>query len=993
MKSEVSAERVVSRTVGILVILAILAILVLLANAMGASGQVSEALVRGSFSVGNGSWNAETFGWFYYDLDEGTGGERLTIEAEGREVKEGHLVYSSQVWTEEFDFDEWGSYQAVAFLGKRYLAGYPESNFTDAVSALEDGELWEVLIDSDAVQTATSEEPLVLGGGYWIEVGGVSSEGDEVYLLLKRNGIEVDRAVVRAGDTYVYEAPDDGSQDDENGDDGFPLILAHVSAAMEGSNRDIVDFNGIFQVLDFPTYRFEAGEIFGLMEVATLSERKIELENAEDLILRRDSTIVLLGNLMLRVRDTASLEYYPQGAITEYGVYEIRGPVYTESYSVPTFDRVTGEITGYAPSKWNYTNFSGFYFYDDEDVGSESLIILSIDDRIVAPIRAQYSSDVQNIDFEVDDWGSYEVICFLGDIWFAGYGPSTISDIEENDMLKDYKQIGRILFDAELKDKLTGGGGYFLEEGYQISIRDVAKEDVEEDRIFIELSKNNQFLESAVIESNSTYVYKADVGDMNDVPIILLKIGSIFRNESEQFVMIEGLFQISDSLYLPVESYNDFGELTIVQTSEPNLIFMINDEYINLKRDSVVGILPGVYIAVADNDSLRYYIFKNEYVLPPPGIVNYYLPEEPVPSGGAANFSVFVIAGDILSVTAETVDSQGRRVNLGDVTAAGIGDRDQWLFSWRWNATVSTLSDDGSLLPESNVQSGVLKVNNTTEPVPVFVRYDTSGWIGLIQDTSGEIYYISPVEYEMLGASPGYAEMASNETLRKMYIKVEPGESEINFFQVVDGAPVLDNTSHKLWFSRQGIEPHLIRVGAPPGRYELRLRVENAMNALQLTGLYFNIAGPNLRSAAVGSATVGVDERFSLPLAIPASENRTRITLAFDPDHLSFEGIESEECDIGQDQSERGRIALDIPGNCSAFNLTFRPNGREGPSEVEIVELVGIEVDELVNGTVNVTAPERPAGRAPAPGAAFALLAAGGAAYLAGRRRLRGLRG
>jgi len=979
MKSEVASRGWVRRAVGILAILALLAV------AMGASGQVPEALVRGSFSDGNGSWNAESFGWFYYDLDDGTGGERLTIEAEGREVKEGHLVYSSEVWTEEFDFDEWGSYQAVAFLGKRYLAGYPESNFTDAVSALEDGELWQVVQDSDAVLTATSEEPLVLGGGYWIEVGGVSSEGNEVYLILKRYGIEVDRAVVRVGDTYVYEAKDDGTQDDVDGDDDFPLILAHVSAAMEGSNKDIVDFNGIFQVLDLPTYRLEAGEIFGLMEVATLSERRIELENAEDLVLRRDSTINLVGNLMLRVRDTPELIYYPQGAITEYGVYEIRGPVFSENYSMPTYDRVTGEITGYAPAKWNYTNFSGFYFYDDEDVGSESLILFSVDDRLVASLRAQYSSNVQNVDFEVDDWGSYEVISFLGDIWFAGFGPTTVSDIEEDGMFKDYKQISRILIDTELKDKLTGGGGYLLQEGYQISIRDVTKGDVEDDRIFIELSKNNQFLESVVIEANSTYIYKADVGDMNDVPIILLKIGSIFRNESEQFVMIDGLFQISDSQYLPVESYNDFGELTVVQTSDPNVIFMTNDDDINLKRDSVVGILPGMYIAVADNDSLRYYIFKNEYVLPPPEIVNYYLPKEPVPSGGKANFSIFVLAGDILSVSAETVDSQGRRVILGDLTAAGIGDRDQWLFSWQWNATVSTLSDDGSLLPESNVQSGVLKGNNTTEPVQVFVRYDASGWIGLIQDTSGEIYYISPTEYEMLGASPGYAEMASNETLRKIYIKVEPGVSEINFFQVVDGAPVLDNTSHNLWFSRQGIEPHLVRVGALPGRYELRLRVENAMNALQATGYHFDVSGPDLRSATVGSATVAVDERFRLPMAIPASENETKMTLAFDPDHLSFEGIESEECDIGQDQSERGRIALNIPGNCSAFNLVFRADGRGGPSEVEIVELAGIEVDEIVNGTVNVTA-SQPEGRAPAPGAAFALLAVV-VACLAGRRR------
>lgn len=413
-----------------------------------------------------------------------------------------------------------------------------------------------------------------------------------------------------------------------------------------------------------------------------------------------------------------------------------------------------------------------------------------------------------------------------------------------------------------------------------------------------------------------------------------------------------------------------------------------------MPRDSTTSILPStssisqvMSIAVADNETYRYYLYESEYVVPFPKIIEEYLPEEPVPSGGAANFSISVQAGEILSVSAEIFDSDGRLVIPGDVTGNGFGAEDQWLFSWQWNVTVPALSDDGTALLDSSFQEGVLKLNNSTYPISVLFSFDESWRIKLIQDKTGEIYYISPEEYEKLGAYPSYEEMASNETLRSHYVKVEPGVSEIRFFQVVNGTTILDNTSHKLWFSPQGIEPHLVRVGAPPGRYELRLRVENVVGVLQATERYFYVSGPDLRRASVASATVAVDERFSLPLAIPASENETKIILAFDPDHLSFEGIKSDECDIGQDQSERGRIALDIPGNCSALNLTFRADGREGTSEVEIVELVGIEVDELVNGTVNVTASRRPAGRAPAPGAAFALLAMGLAFALAGRRR------
>ncbi len=974
-------------TFGSRALLSVGAVFYLLTMTMGALGQVPMAEVRGTFSGGNGSWDAESFGWFYYDLDEGVGGERLAAEAEERRIPEGHLYYSSRVWTEEFDYPGWGRYQAVAFLGKKYLAGYLKSNFTDAVSALEEGELREVLLDYEGIQTATSKAPLFLEGGYWIEVAGASSDGKMAYLILKKNGVEVDRAVVRVGDTYTYKV----------GDHRLPIIIASVSAAMQGTQMAIVDIDGLFQVRDVPTFKIEVGDQIGAMEVTALAEGRIELENARDIILRRGSTIPLAGGLMLRVRDTPELIYYPLGEITEYGLHKIRGPVYSESSQVPISTAV-GDFVGYAAARWNDENFTGFYFDDDKKMGSESLIIHRTDERYIrTPARegprlvdgAEYICFVHEVEFEFDPWGSYQVVCFLGDVWFVGYGTTARLDVKPISMLAQ-EQIGRIIIDTDQRDTAVAGDLYYLGEGYTLSIRDVTKDEVKDDKIFIELRKNNQLVDTAVMRPNSTYIYKRDVGNVKDLPIIALHVENIFSDGEDQFAIIDGLFQVSDSQFLPIKAGDELGEMTVVLIGPDLGIYMVNMDYINLKRDSVVGILPGMNIAVADNDTLRYYIYKNEYVLPPPEVVEIYLPQEPVPSGGVANFSAFIRAGDIVSVTAETVDAGGRRVIQGDLTRSGVGARDQWLYSWQWNATVPALSDDGTLLPESDLQGGVLKLNDTAEPVPVSVNFDTSGRIGLIRDTAGEIYYISPAEYEKLGANSSYAEMASDEALRNRYVKIEAGASEIRFFQVVDGNAVLGNRSHKLWFSPQGIEPHLVRVGAPPGRYEVRLRVENAMNALQATGLYFEVARSELQSAAVGSATVRAGERFALPLEIPPSENGTMVALTYDPRRLTFEGIEDgadEGCGLFPDLSEEGKIGLEVPGGCSAFNLTFRAGMAEGESEVGIREMEGGEVRRVINGTVNVTAPAEPRGRIPAPGAAFALLAVGLAFCLALRRR------
>ncbi len=984
MKLAIDAERWMRGTIGLAVLLS------LLIMAIGASAQVPMAEVRGQFSDGNGSWNAESFGWFYYDLDYGAGGERLIIEAEGRDVKEGHLIYSSDVWTEEFDFEEWGRYQAVAFLGKRYLAGYLESNFTDAVSALEDGELREVLIDFDGIQTSTSEEPLFFNDGYWLELAGASSDGNEVYLILKKNGLEVDRAVVGLGDTYVYEV----------GEDDLPIIMAHISAAMQGADKAIVDFNGIFQVRELPTIKLETGAVIDLMEVSTLSDRRIELENCEDLVLRRDSTTTLVGDLMLRVRDSPNLIYYPLGAITEYGLQEIRGPVYNEESLVQLLYS-SGFISS-AEARWNYENFTGFYFDDEDDIGGESLILFMSEDGIIQPGHEftmnetrvgygfKYTTFVEPVKFEFDQWGSYDATALFGQLWFAGYGTETNPDIGTKSMI-EMNQLGQVLLDTDESFRIVGGIALTLEEEYEVYTIDVSN-----DSVFIMLVRQNEILDRAVVQSNSTYVYKKDVGDVDELPLIALHVGSVFSDDEEHFAIVDGIFQVSDRLIIPIDLGNDFGELE-VKVANSDYIIMANPEWVHMKRDSKTSILPYMSIAVADNDTYRYYLYTSEYVLPPPKILDVSLPEDPVPSGGVANFSIFVQAGDITSVTAETFDSKGQLILPADMTGIGVGDRDMWFYSWQWNATVPALSDDETVLFESDVRGGFLQVNNSTEPVQVTVSFDEYGWISFIQDLTGEIYYISPAEYENLGASPSYGEMASNESLRSRYVKVEPGVSEIWFFQVVNGTTIRGETGHKLWFSPQGLEPHIVRVGAPRDRYEIRLRVENANGALQVTGLYFDVSAPDRRTASVGSAKVQPDERFNLPLAIPASENDTQMTLTFNPDLLTFEGTEgASECDIEQDLSKKGEIGLDIPGNCSAFNLTFKSGKREGITEVEIADVEGLKVDEVKNGTVNVTLLQRPggasepqkkAGRIPAPGAIVSLAAMGLAAVLVGWRR------
>ena len=199
----------------------------MLLSAASAQEPVEAAEVRGHFSDGNGVWSADDFGWFYYDLDKDLGGEQLKIDLQGRVAEKGHIVYSSKAWSRQFEYEPWGSYQVVAFLGKLYLAGYPDSSLTDEVSSLEKGELRAVLLDEERdlyidYQHNFAPRRRAMCWPWRSRRRTVLSIS-----ILQKNGKPVYAAVVSIGDTFVYKVND------------VPVLLVHLANAMEARGSRI----------------------------------------------------------------------------------------------------------------------------------------------------------------------------------------------------------------------------------------------------------------------------------------------------------------------------------------------------------------------------------------------------------------------------------------------------------------------------------------------------------------------------------------------------------------------------------------------------------------------------------------------------------------------------------------------------------------------------------------------------------------------------------
>ena len=946
-------------------LLALLFVPLVLGPVANAQEAVESAYVRGHISGGNGIWRADDFGWFYYDLDENQGGEQLEVELDGRVAEKDKIVYSSRAWSNKFEYEPWGTYKAVAFMGRLFLAGYPESTFTEEVSTLEKGLLRAVLLDEDRTITLNYNTTLPLEGGYVLAVNEISEKNGMVTFVLLKNGQIVHFAVVTPGESFVYKV------------DGVPVILVHLKEAMSGGSSGFAELDAVFQVSDLPDVTLFEGGKLGELEVTDLFDDGFKFQNYRALTLSRNAVRSLTGNLAFVVVDSPDLYYYPEGGIFDYGVHELRGPTYNNASFIPV---KLGDYNSSTIARWNSENYSGFYFDPEKQLGAETLVLYNVHDRTVLPPSRpkvdqttntafqdgfQYTTFLQPKEFDYKTWGSYFVISFLGTQWFAGYDSSLLGSPAKKSLL-EHEYLGMVLTDSEIKG-IVLAGNYTLAEGYEMRIRDVAN-----DSIFLELLKNGEHVDGSVVKSNSTYIYDKDLGDVDDLPIILVHVSNVFNNGTSRFATIDGIFQISDEYVLPVEPGLGMGDMEIVAT-QPAAIVMVNNDYINLNRDSTVSIGPGMNIKVADNDTLRYYLFGSKYVVPKPNPPQILLPAN-ASSPAGANFTMLVRAAEIRQVTADILNSSNNTVYSRDITALGQGSGDSWAFGWNWNLTTLQLDDDRSLIMDANggPVPAILYLSPSTPPVQVVVRFDQKGRIYSI--TSGKsAYYVSPTAYEGLKTPQNYEAMLANETARPQFIKIKPGESIIQFINVIDGRLVPGGKNHTVQGNFAALEPKARNVAVPPGRYELRVRVENAVDAVQMFGEYFNVTASQNNEIALDSIRAAAGEKASVPLTAPGGG---RINISYDPAVLTPQGI-SGSCNPSWSIDEKaGRVSVVLPKGCGSADLSFLVNkaGKaNATTNLNVTDVAGLKPDAIRNGSVTIASSAK---KSDAPGflAAFAAI-------------------
>ena len=308
---------------------------------------------------------------------------------------------------------------------------------------------------------------------------------------------------------------------------------------------------------------------------------------------------------------------------------------------------VRGTVTNVGVNQftWDNSSFAGFYYDIDKNLGAETLTF-----RLTAPTATGatlsdqpdannvrgvvYETKAQLKTFKYKPWGQYDVIGFLADKYFAAYNNTVTADVtnagakvaylydaSKNRNLMTNEQISKVLVDDNTEQTITSANPLKLEEGYQLAIKSV---DVKGNKAYLELSKNGQVVDSAVVQpsidnakmGDQTYYYKTSLGETTDIIQIAVHFKNAFAGTDTNIATVDGEFQISDTV-TPLKSEQAYDKMSIRNVDATGMTVTMDnkDNQITLSKNKDVVLMQNVHIKTADQDGtaatpLRYYIYK-----------------------------------------------------------------------------------------------------------------------------------------------------------------------------------------------------------------------------------------------------------------------------------------------------------------------------------------------------------------------------------------------
>ena len=572
------------------------------------------------------------FSGFYYDIDNNLGAESITMTITGN-MLDGNaepkgVVYRTDAQEKAFKFSGWGWYNSIGFMGDNYFAGYVSREYnglapllyknSEDSNVLQSEQLLKVLYDDDTERTVQSGQSFKLGDGYELAIRSIDIDGNKVFFDLLKNGQTENSSVVIPSNRP--ESIDESTytlKKDVGNVKGIITIGVHFKNAFKGVDRDLTTIDGVFQVSDSPTI-VTLNTQYDKMRVASVSPSSITMDNRDNSIMLSKSmdTILMMG-IHIKAADQNftqedPLRFYIYKKISEPGTHEIRG-------------RVADVVDG-AEISWDTTDFPGFFYDLDNNLGAEKITIRiagDILDSSSSPKGIVYRTDAQENAFKCQDWGRYYSIGFLGEKYLAGYigGRSALGEASEEKNLMVTGQISKVLIDDDEERPISSGSSFALKEGYELRINSI---DQDGRKVLLTLVKDGAEVDKdkVVVLDNAerwSYFYKKNIGSANNIVTIAVHFKNAYYSNESKLVTIDGIWQISDTA-TGINPGTKIDKMTIsnvdFREGEMSVEMDNRDSSITLGKNKRVQLMKDFFIRTADQDDvtisnpLRFYVYR-----------------------------------------------------------------------------------------------------------------------------------------------------------------------------------------------------------------------------------------------------------------------------------------------------------------------------------------------------------------------------------------------
>ncbi|MEA1870211.1 MAG: S-layer protein domain-containing protein [Euryarchaeota archaeon] len=589
--------------------------------------QIRGGVVDAATQIAPFTWTGQNFAGLYYDVDRNLMSDSLTSTVTVPDtIESGDLEYATYRVESCYANPEIGEYFAIGWFGERYMAVNGKPYLISPI-------IFEM--DEGCKKTLAAGDEWDLGNGYSLVVMWIDLGANEVLLSLFKNGAEVASSVIQpreTGDWFgncmhingspgaytvkMWNVPTTSTfvyQEDVGSEADVPIFSVYVDAIFRGTVTNFIQLKYAMLIDDDPVSVIETGA--GMMKAETVTSESVRLVNSKNIHLRMDSDISIAGDLRIHVADDRdgngvdNYRYYPYvnracpaldpGPTPTPTPHPADGPVEIRGEVINLTGAQTEDIL------WSASNFAAFWYDPDDDLMTETLRIaagaLSMYDRTIEAGAIEYVTEATDVDFEYGDWGSYKVIGFMAEKYFAGYEEDDASIADENIRLLSKDMLSKVLIDEDEKHTISTGASLELKEGYELKIIQL---DTDGSQAQLELMKDGKSVDTEIVTSPDDYVYEKDLGKLDDVPLVVLHIDSVFAGTEIGMVVIEGAFQISDDT-IPVDTGEECDEMEIVSTSN-NTIQMENYDDITLSEDATIDLMDDIRLVVADNETLRF---------------------------------------------------------------------------------------------------------------------------------------------------------------------------------------------------------------------------------------------------------------------------------------------------------------------------------------------------------------------------------------------------